>query len=83
MITIYGKPSCGYCTKAKRFCEERSFEYEYKNVATGAFMEELKEKYPEARSVPQIWVNDERIGGYNEFLQYVEDTGYTQSGDSL
>lgn len=46
-------------------------------------MEELKEKYPEARSVPQIWVNDERIGGYNEFLQYVEDTGYTQSGDSL
>lgn len=83
MITIYGKPSCGFCTKAKRFCEEREIAYEYKDVTTATFMEELKAAYPEARSVPQIWINGDRIGGYNELTAYVEDTGYTGTGDSL
>jgi glutaredoxin 1 len=83
MITIYGKPSCGFCTKAKRFCEDRSFAYEYKDVTTSTFMEELKEVYPEARSVPQIFINGDRVGGYNELLSYVEETGYTGTGDSL
>lgn len=83
MITIYGKPSCGFCTKAKNFCDSRSLAYEYKDVTTATFMEELKTAYPEARSVPQIWVNNDRIGGYNELVAYVEDTGYTGTGDSL
>lgn len=83
MITIYGKPSCGFCTKAKRFCEDRKIAYEYKDVTTATFMEELKAAYPEVRSVPQIWINGDRIGGYNELTAYVEDTGYTGTGDSL
>lgn len=83
MITIYGKPSCGFCTKAKNFCVSRGLEFEYKDVTTHRFMEDLKEAYPEARSVPQIWVRDEHVGGYNEFVQYVEDTGYTGTGSSL
>ena len=83
MITIYGKPSCGFCTKAKRFVEGRNLAYEYKDVTTSTFMEELKTAYPEAKSVPQIWVNGERIGGYNELVSYIEETGYTGTGHSL
>lgn len=83
MITIYGKPSCGFCTKAKNFAESRNFKYEYKDVMTATFMEELKTKMPDVRSVPQIWVNGTHVGGYNEFTRYVEDTGYTGTGDTL
>lgn len=82
-LVIYGKSNCGYCTKAKRFSEERNLEFTYKDVTNAYFMDELKEAYPEARSVPQIFVNGERVGGYQDFVTYVEDTGYTQSGASL
>lgn len=82
-LVIYGKPSCGFCVKAKRFAEGRNLTYEYKDVTVQTFMDELKEAYAEARSVPQIFVNGERVGGYQDFVTYVEDTGYTQSGSSL
>lgn len=83
MITIYGKSNCGFCTKAKNLCEVRRLEFEYKNVEYENYLTELKEKVPEARSVPQIWVNDTHVGGYTELVQYLEDTGYTGTGYTL
>ena len=83
MITIYGKPSCGFCTKAKNFAKDRLLEFEYKDVQNSQFLEELKEKLPSARSVPQIWINGEHIGGYTELVAYVEETGYNGTGETL
>ena len=83
MITIYGKPGCGFCTKAKSFVESRNFEYEYKDVQMNHYMIELKEAMPDVRSVPQIWVQGQHVGGYNELIAYVEDTGYTGTGHSF
>ncbi len=83
MVIIYGKPSCGFCTKAKNFCTDRALEFTYKDVMSEAFMDELKEKLPDVRSVPQIFIGTDHIGGYNDLLTYVEDTGYTGTGDSL
>lgn len=85
MITIYGKTNCAFCVKAKAFAEQRGFEYEYKDVgARQSTFQELLERAPEpVRSVPQIWINDDYVGGYTQFVQYVEDTGYTGTGHSL
>lgn len=83
MITIYGKPTCGFCTKAKNFATDRLLEFEYKDVQNAQFLEELKEKLPNVSSIPQIWINGSHIGGYKEFATYVEETGYTGTGDSL
>lgn len=83
MITIYGKPSCGFCTKAKNFAKDRGLEYEYKDVTNSRFMEDLKEALPGVRSVPQIWVQGQHVGGFAELVSYVEDTGYTGTGHSL
>ena len=84
MITIYGKENCAFCTKAKQFADIRGFKYEYKDVGLAPFMEELLERSTERpRSVPQIWVNNNHIGGYNEFVSYVENTSYTGTGHTL
>lgn len=83
MITIYGKPSCGFCTKAKNFATDRRLEFEYKDVTNAQFLEELKEKLPEVKSVPQIFINGQCIGGYTEFASYVENTGYNGTGETL
>lgn len=84
MITIYGKANCGFCTKAKEFAKKHQFEYEYKDVGLSLFMEELLERSEvRPKSVPQIYIHDKHIGGYNEFVKYVEDTNFTGTGWTL
>jgi|TARA_B110000503_G_C6995457_1_gene349216 glutaredoxin 1 len=85
MITIYGKPQCGFCTKAKNLADSHGLEYEYKDVTVGLdTLDELKGRAPvEVRSVPQIFVRNEYIGGYNDFAKYIEETGFNGSGYSL
>lgn len=83
MVIIYGKPSCGFCTKAKNFCTDRQLEFTYKDVQNESFMTELKGQLPDVRSVPQIFINEDHIGGYTDLVSYVEDTGYTGTGHTL
>jgi glutaredoxin len=83
MITIYGKDNCGFCTKAKNLCDIRQLEYAYVDVGLTQNLNELKEKLPNARSVPQIWVNDTHVGGYNELVQHIEETNYNGTGYTL
>ncbi len=83
MIEIYGKPACPYCDKAKAFCEMRNLEYTYKSLGTDYTKEELLETFPGARTVPQIRINGENIGGYDKLGAYVEDTNYNGTGFTL
>jgi glutaredoxin 3 len=83
MIEIYGKPACQYCDRAKKFCESNQFEFVYKQLDEDFTREQLFEKFPTARTFPQITVRGEKIGGYNELIKYVEDTGYNGTGHSL
>lgn len=83
MIEIYGKPQCPYCVKAKNLCEQRGFKYTYKTLGDDYSKEELLETFPGARTVPQIIVGGNKVGGYEQFTQYIDDTGYTGTGYSL
>jgi glutaredoxin len=83
MIEIFGKPQCPFCDKAKAFCEMRQLEYSYKSLGTDYTKEELLESFPGARTVPQIRINGENIGGFDKLASYVEDTNYTGTGYSL
>ena len=83
MITIYGKPMCPFCDKAKALCEQRGYAYEYKTLGTDYSKEELLETFPGARTVPQIVINGEKIGGYDKLTTYLEETGYTGTGHTL
>ena len=83
MILIYGKPMCPFCDKAKALCEQRGFEYEYKTLGTDYSKEELLETFPGARTVPQIVINGEKIGGWDQMVKYIEETNYTGTGHTL
>ena len=83
MILIYGKPMCPFCDKAKALCEQRGFKYEYKSLGTDYSKEELLETFPGARTVPQIVVNGNKVGGFDGFTKYLEETAYTGTGHSL
>ena len=71
MITIYGKPRCTFCDAAKRLCEQKGLDYEYKMLDADYTAEELFEKVPNAKTFPQIFVDDESIGGYTDFVDHL------------
>ena len=70
MIEIYSKPQCPYCVKAKNLCEREGYEYTYKMLDEDFTRDELFEKFPTARTFPQITAHGEYIGGFTEFEQW-------------
>lgn len=83
MIEIYGKPACPFCDKAKALCELRDLKYTYKSLGTDYTREELMETFPTARTVPQIVINGNKIGGYEQLMKYIDETGYNGTGHTL
>jgi glutaredoxin 3 len=83
MIHIWGKPACPSCTKAKALCEQRGYQFEYLELGKDFDRDAVLTEFPEARTFPQIVVNGQKIGGYEQFTKYIEDTGYTGTGHSL
>ena len=83
MITIYGKPACPSCTKAKALCESRQYKYEYKQLDTDFTKEELFEQFPDARTFPQIIVGGQKVDGYEQMVEYIDNTGNNGTGFSL
>ena len=83
MIEIYGKPACPHCDQAKRICEQRELEYKYFQLDTDFTREEVLEMFPGARTFPQIKVNGTSIGGKDQLVTYLEETGYNGTGHTL
>jgi len=72
MITIYGKPRCSFCKNAISLCERLNLEYEYKLLDADYTAEELFELVPEAKTFPQVFINDKPIGGFNELKNILQ-----------
>lgn len=71
MIEIYGKPRCPFCDRAKALCEQKGLDYTYKMLDADFTAEELFEKVPNARTFPQIWIDEKHVGGYDQFKDEV------------
>ena len=72
MIEIWSKPQCPFCDKAENLCKQKNFEYKKYMLDEDFNREEFTEKFPNARTFPQIIVDGELVGGYQEFNQYVQ-----------
>jgi glutaredoxin 3 len=70
MIEIYGKPVCPFCDKAKALCQQNNYEYVYKQLDVDFTREELFEQFPGARTFPQIKIDGESIGGYQQLEEW-------------
>ena len=66
-IKIYTGPMCNYCDAAKRLLARNNADYEEINISTveGA-MDEMIKKAHGKRTIPQIFFDDQHIGGYDE-----------------
>ena len=69
LILLTGK-DCPLCDKAKSLCEQKGLEYTYKQLGTDFTREELFEIFPGARTFPQIKIDGENIGGYQQLEEW-------------
>ena len=66
---IWSKYHCSYCDQAKALLKQKGIPFEERKIGDGWSKEELLEAVPNARAVPQIFLNEEYIGGFNELKQ--------------
>ena len=63
---VWSKPACPFCAKAKNLLKNKGIEYEEKNIAEGFNIQDLLELVPNAKTMPQIWLDGEHLGGYDQ-----------------
>jgi glutaredoxin 3 len=64
--TVWSKYQCPYCDQAKALLTQRGIEFEERKIGDGWTKEDLLEAVPTARTVPQIFLGGELIGGFTE-----------------
>ena len=61
---VWSKYHCPYCEQAKALLKIKGIEFEEKKIGDGYTKEELLEAVPTARTVPQIFIDYQYIGGF-------------------
>ena len=65
MYKIYTQNNCGYCVAAKNLLDRKGEQYEEIHLEDNPDAKN-KLKQNGLRTVPQIWLDEEYIGGYVE-----------------
>lgn len=72
--TVWSKEQCPFCDQAKALLASKDFEIEERKIGVNATKEELLAEVPNARSVPQIFIGETLIGGFDQLKKYFEET---------
>lgn len=64
---VWSKDNCPYCVQAKNLLSQKGIEYIEHKIGDGTWTKEhLLEAVPDARTVPQIFLDGEHVGGFTE-----------------
>jgi len=73
-IVIYGSEYCSYCTAARLILKKKGVRFEDVLVTNDPQAREEMERRSGRNSVPQIFINDLPIGGFDELYE-LEQSG--------
>ena len=68
---IYSKYHCPYCDQAKALLQLKGIPFEERKIGDGYSKEDLLEAVPNARTVPQIFIDEQLIGGFTELKAHL------------
>ncbi len=68
-IIVYSKDICPYCQKAKSLLKRYNLQYEEILVIDDKLKEEMMKKSNGRKTVPQIFVGDTHVGGYDDLVK--------------
>jgi glutaredoxin 3 len=68
-VEVYTTAICPYCVSAKNFLKRKGLEYEEVRVDLDpARRDEMLARSAGRRSVPQIFINDVHVGGFEDLV---------------
>jgi len=70
---VWSKSNCPYCEQAKALLNKKGVVYEERRIGDGYTREQLLEVAPTARTVPQVFLDDQLIGGYTELERHFKN----------
>lgn len=70
---VWSKYHCPFCDKAKALLQMKGIQFEEKKIGDGYTKEELLEAVPNARTVPQIFLDGKLIGGYTDLEKHLKE----------
>ena len=72
-VEMYSKSNCVFCDKAKHYFVQNDIPYVEHNAESPEVFDVLMNRNPNARTMPQIFINDQLIGGYTDLMEWVNN----------
>jgi len=73
VFDMYTRPTCFWCVRAKHLLESKGISYRDLDINNDNLRKELKIKAPGIKTIPQIFKDGKRIGGYEDLVEYFKD----------
>lgn len=67
---VWSKDNCPFCVRAKSLLESKGIEYEERKIGQEWSKEQLLDVVPNARTVPQIFLDEKHIGGCTDLEEH-------------
>ena len=67
-VVVYTSGWCGYCTGAKKLLDKKGVHYTEIRVDKEAGMREEMEQRSQRDTVPQIFIGDVHVGGFDDLM---------------
>ena len=77
---VWSKDGCSFCVKAKELLTSKDIAFEERNISKEWTKEQLLEAVPDAKTVPQIFLWGNYVGGYDSLLIYMENHNMYSNG---
>ena len=71
LAIVWSKHNCPHCEQAKTLLDQKGIPFEVRVIGEQWTKEQLLESVPTARSVPQIFIGNEYVGGISELRQHL------------
>ena len=77
-VVMYTKDNCPNCVTAKRILEAANLPYVDVDIMLGDRLANFLKEFPAARQMPQIFINDQRVGGVEGLKVALRQLGILQ-----
>ena len=82
-VTMYSTKFCPYCINAKALLRSKGIEFEDIPVDGKPALREEMELKSERYTVPQIWIDEQHIGGFDDLYALEQRQGLEIKNGSL
>jgi len=77
-IEIYGAINCKWCVAAQTLCVTRGYPHIYRSISGNTVIrDEMLSRFPSAKTVPQIFIGQHHVGGFEQ-LRLLDETNVIQ-----